>query len=104
MTEKSRKIEIGESGSKLQTEFEQDLGLADRYLAEANVKNLYELYHKRCRQLSDLAATICTMSDLYAGKKEVGMFPTQTPDAIAAMERVAIAAIELAKSVTGSKS
>jgi hypothetical protein len=89
-----------EQGSKMQNEFLRDQALAEQYLAEANVKDLYELYQHRCEQLQDFGGTLSTMAEIYAGKGSRGEFQG-SPDAIKAMERVALAAIELAKAVTG---
>lgn len=100
--EKATKLEIAEAGSEMQREFERDQGLADQYLAEANAKDLYALYQKRCEQLNDFGKTLGTMAEMYAGKSgaRIGDFNMRsTPDAVAAMEKVALAAIELAKAV-----
>lgn len=96
-------IQVAEAGSKMQTEFDNDQGLADKYLAEANAKDLYELYQKRCQQLHDFGQTLSTMAEMYAGKggSRSNDFMRSAPDAVEAMERVAMAAIELAKAVAG---
>jgi hypothetical protein len=101
----SERIElvVGEAGSKMQMEFDRDNGLAQQYLAEANVKGLYQLYHHRCRQLSEFGATLSTMAEMYAGKGGARDFATSTPDAVTAMERVALAAIDLAKTLISDK-
>lgn len=97
------KLEVAEAGSKMQKEFEADQGLADRYLAEANTQDLYELYQKRCRQLNEFGNTLGTMAEMYAGKSgaRIGDFSPASPNAVASMEKVALAAIELAKAVAG---
>lgn len=100
----SKTLQVAEAGSTMQMEFEKDAGLADQYLAEANVKDLYELYQKRCRQLYHFGETLGAMAEMYAGKGKGGEFARSTPDAIAAMERVAMASIELAKAVAGKQS
>lgn len=94
-------IQVAQAGSKMQTEFDRDQGLAEQYLAEAKVQELYALYQKRCQQLHDFGETLSSMAQMYAGKVDRGFNHTATPDAVAAMERVAMAAIELAKAVGG---
>lgn len=98
----SKALQIAEAGSQMQKEFDRDQGLADQYLAEANAKDLYELYQKRCLQLMEFGNTLSTMAEMYAGKSgNRGDFARSAPDAVEAMERVAMAAIELAKAVAG---
>ena len=90
-----------EEGSQMQREFQRDQELADKYLDEANAKDLYELYQHRCKQLNDFGGTLATMAEMYAGKngRHNDFDFAHSPDAVKAMERVAIAAIELAKAV-----
>ncbi len=99
MSEKPVKHKFGEEGSKMEREFERDQGLADKYLAEANAKDLHALYVHRCEQLEQFGGTLTTMAEMYAGKNARGEF-NSSPDAIKSMEKVALAAIELAKAVT----
>lgn len=89
----------GEPGSKINREFEADESLANSYLQDANAKDLYALYQKRCKQLISFGDTLASMAELYAGKSDRPLSVQHMPDAVAAMERVAIAAIELAKAV-----
>jgi len=96
---KVAQLKGAEQGSKMQSEFARDQGLAEQYLAEANVKDMYELYQRRCEQLNDFGGTLMTLADLYAGKGERALMQNG-PDAIKAMERVALAAISLASAVT----
>jgi hypothetical protein len=102
--EKVAQLDMAEAGSQMQREFEQDQGLAERYLAEANAKDLFELYQKRCRQLNEFGNTLGAMAEMYAGKSgaRIGDFASPaSPNAVASMEKVALAAIELAKVVAG---
>jgi hypothetical protein len=89
-----------EAGSKLQDEFKRDQALAERYLAEVNVKDMFALYQHRCEQLNDFSSTLMTMAEMYAGKSSRNDF-SSSPDAVKAMERVALAAIDLAKAISG---
>ena len=92
---------LGEAGSAMNAEFESDQGLADKFLAEADAKNLHALYQKRCAQLIEFGRVLETVTELYAGKKEPQpAFVNSTPEAVASMERVALAAIALANAVT----
>ena len=95
MTEKIVKLEAAEQGSRMQTEFQRDAKLADKYLQEARAQDLYELYQRRCTQLNEFGKTLATMAELYAGEGR-GKY-SESPDAVKAMERVALSAIELAK-------
>jgi hypothetical protein len=80
--------------SKLFLEVDKENSLAKSYLNESDAKNLYALYQKRNAQLEQFAGTIGTISELYAGKSA----PNPASDtAIQSMERVALAAIDLAK-------
>ena len=83
----------------MQSEFAEDAELAKEYLESANAKDLYELYCKRCQQLDDFGGTLLTMAELYSGKGNRD-FARHAPDAVASMERVALAAIDLAKAFT----
>lgn len=97
----TKALQVAEAGSKIQREFEADQELANKYLAEANAKDLYELYLKRCRQLYSFGETLSSMAEMYAGKAGTREGMHSTADAVAAMERVAMASIELAKAVAG---
>ncbi len=102
MTKNLEEVSFAEAGSVLQVEFKKEQGLAEQYLQEANAKDLYELYQKRCGQLEDFGRTMSVLAEMNAGKHHR---PTQSisPDAIASMEKVALAAIDLAISVTTGK-
>ena len=102
MMEALRSVSSTEAGSPVQKEFERDQKLAEKYLNEVNAKDLYELYQQRCLQLEEFGKTLLTMAELYSGKGE-RKFQQNMPEAIQSMERVALAAIELAKAVTAQK-
>lgn len=93
-----KRVVIGQAGSKMQSELDADQGLAEQYLKESRADDLYALYQKRCKQLEEFGSTLCTMAEMYAGKGERHS-ALPTADAVSAMERVAMAAIELAKAI-----
>lgn len=96
---------IGAPNSDMRKEFENDSNLARKYLETADAKNLHALYEKRCKQLTDFGSAFMTMSELYAGKntpqeKRASESESSLVVAIQSMERVALAALALAASVT----
>ncbi len=89
---------LGAAHSKMNAEFQADGKLAEKFLAEADAKNLYALYQKRCAELCQVAKAFETMMTLRAGIGE-RKDTKDSHDAIASMERVSLAAIALSASI-----
>jgi len=86
---------LGAAHSQMNAEFQADGKLAEQFLAESDAKNLHALYQKRCAELCQVAKAFETMMTLRAGVGE----RKESPDAIASMERVSLAAIALSASI-----
>lgn len=79
---------------KLERDLKQGDELAQKYLAEADAKNLYELYAKSVKDLRSLTNVLEQLMEMYAGK---GSVRPASDDSIEALRDVALAAIDLAK-------
>lgn len=80
---------------KLEKDLVENDGLAEKYLAEADVRNMYELYQRTTKSLRDLTGVLETMMEMYSGKGEVSR--PASDESIEALRTVALAAIDLAK-------
>lgn len=87
---------------KLEKDLKENDDLAEKFLAEADAKNLYELYQKTTKNLRDLTGVLETMMEMYAGKGQVHR--PASDESIEALRTVALAAIDLAKTYAPTES
>ncbi len=79
---------------KLEKDLKHFEELAEKYLAEADTRNMYELYKNSVKNLRDLTGVMETMMEMYSGKGD----PRPASDeSIEALKSIALAAIDLAK-------
>lgn len=78
---------------------EEEVNEAQRALDAADATELYALWKKSIRARGRILETMGLLVKHYAGDKDTPRFAEETPGAVAAIERIALAAIDLAKSV-----
>lgn len=95
-TENSNQIE------KLSPRAEHDLAEAKALLKKADAEELYALFERSQRSNAALANSLLQVSMHYAGSNSSPRYEP-SPSAVEAMERVALAAIQLARDVALSE-
>lgn len=73
---------------------------ADRALEKADAAELHDLYCRKVIECDRVGQALETIAKHYAGKSDAPRY-MPSENALGAMERVALAAIELAKAVAG---
>jgi hypothetical protein len=74
---------------------------ADAALKKADATELFQLFKSAISDKEQLTGALETVVAHYVGMSESPRFATNSPDVISSMERVALAAIELAREVAG---
>lgn len=83
-----------------------DYDAAEKALERADAKELFVLYEKAIRDRNEIETLFTGMTSIYMGKDNRPNLHSLTPptdNAVAAMERIALAAIDLARHVAGIK-
>lgn len=88
-----------EDGSQAATETLRDYDLAKNALAKSDCIQLFTLYEKAIRQRGELLGVLATLAEWSSNTAQPRYQPSQQ-SAIDSMERVSLAAIELAKAVS----
>lgn len=88
---------IGQTNSPALVQLERDADAAEQALADVNCAELFRLWEKAVRERGDSMKTMLNIANHYIGENPNPFY--QSTGAIEAMERVSLAAIELAKQI-----
>lgn len=91
---------VGQDGSEATITAKASYNRAKEALAQADATKLFKLYEQAVRERNEIDKLYCTSMALFIGKKDK---QPVSENAIESMERIALAAIDLAKHVAGIK-